>query len=326
MEKSGQDLILATKPYAKENRALSWYYTISTLLIYLAVLAGTYWNINLGARIICSLLAGMVCVRLFVIYHDHQHHTILNKSKLANFIFTLFGIWIFAPRSIWKRSHDYHHNHNSKLFSASIGSFPIMTKQKFLTASAAERRMYLTIRNPICIWLGFCTMFIYGMAVQSFLSNPHKHYDSLIALVANALVVTAITYFGGWQAFILTWALPFTLTCGLGSYLFYAQHNFPAATFKDNVDWTYEEAALDSSSSMKMNRVGEWITANIGYHHIHHMNSKIPFYRLKEAMKQIPELQHPKVTSLRPGEIFRCMKLKVWDPEQNRMLTLSEIS
>ena len=90
--------------------------------------------------------------------------------------------------------------------------------------------------------------------------------------------------------------------------------------FRENEEWAYEKAALESSSFMKMNPVMNWLTANIGYHHIHHLNSRIPFYRLPEVMKDIPELQHPKITSLSLKDIMACLKLKVWDKEQGKMV------
>ena len=111
----------------------------------------------------------------------------------------------------------------------------------------------------------------------------------------------------------------------LGSYLFYAQHNFPAAIYKPNTEWNYAGAALESSSYMEMNKIGHWMTANIGYHHVHHLNSRIPFYRLPEAMAAIPELQRPGRTSLSPSNIIKCLRLKAWDPELNRMVGYSEM-
>lgn len=111
----------------------------------------------------------------------------------------------------------------------------------------------------------------------------------------------------------------------LGAYLFFAQHNFPTVNYRINKDWNYADAALESSSYMKMNRFWRWVTANIGYHHVHHLNSRIPFYRLPEAMAAIPELQNAKITTLNPSDIISCLRLKVWDPEQNKMIGMSEI-
>jgi omega-6 fatty acid desaturase (delta-12 desaturase) len=118
---------------------------------------------------------------------------------------------------------------------------------------------------------------------------------------------------------------PCAVASALGSYLFYAQHNFPSVSFSDNADWTYETAALSSSSSLKTNPFMSWVTANIGYHHLHHLNSRIPFYRLPEVMKAIPELQSPKTTSLHPLEMLRCLRLKVWDVDVQRMVSRRRI-
>jgi omega-6 fatty acid desaturase (delta-12 desaturase) len=132
----------------------------------------------------------------------------------------------------------------------------------------------------------------------------------------------ALVFLLGWPALFLTMIIPHFIACAIGSYLFYAQHNFPGVTFSDNAGWTYEKAALESSSFMKMGPLMRWFTANIGYHHIHHLNARIPFYRLPEATAGIPELQDPKVTSLNPVEIFRCLRLKVWDVETQQMVGL----
>ena len=119
--------------------------------------------------------------------------------------------------------------------------------------------------------------------------------------------------------------LPFFLSQMLGAYLFYAQHNFPEAIFKNNTEWSYTDAALESSSYMALDPFMQWVTANIGFHHVHHLNSKIPFYRLPEAMAAIPELQRAKKTTLRPNDIAACLRLKVWDAEKNKMIGFKEM-
>jgi acyl-lipid omega-6 desaturase (Delta-12 desaturase) len=131
-----------------------------------------------------------------------------------------------------------------------------------------------------------------------------------------------VAVFLGAQALVLAILVPFFIAMAIGSYLFYAQHNFPDVSFSDNAGWTYEKAALTSSSYMKMNGLMAWVTANIGYHHVHHLNSRIPFYRLPEAMKALPELQDVKTTSLHPAEVWRCLRLKVWDVDTQRMVGL----
>ena len=127
----GKNLILATKPFAKEIRFKSWFHTLSTLSLLVLALCGALFIPAVFLKLISSVIAGLLLIRMFIIYHDHQHHTILTKSTTAEIIMTIFGMYMLSPTSIWKRSHDHHHNHNSKLFSASIGSYPIVTTKKY---------------------------------------------------------------------------------------------------------------------------------------------------------------------------------------------------
>ncbi len=322
---TGKELILATKPFAKEVRWKSWYFTITSFLLLAGSVAGTMLFDILALRILCSVAAALMLSRVFIIFHDYQHHTILRGSKVADALFTVFGIYMITPPNIWKRSHDHHHAHNAKLFSASIGSYPIMTRQKFMEASRAERFGYLAVRHPINMFFAYFTTFMYGMCIQSFLSSPRRHWDSLAVLVLHYTIAVFLFVKFGWLTWFLTFFLPFFLSHMLGAYLFYAQHNFPGVTFKKNVDWNYTHAALESSSFMDLNPFMQWVTANIGFHHIHHLNSKIPFYRLPEAMAAIPELQQAKVTTLKPSDIAACLRLKVWDADENRMIGFDEM-
>ena len=322
---TGKELILATKPFAKEIRSKSWYYTISSFLLLIGSIAGTYYFDNIFLRIGCSIFTAAMLARVFIIFHDYQHHTILRGSRVADIMFTLFGIYMITPPNIWKRSHDHHHANNAKLFSASIGSYPIMTRRKFLEASKKERFGYLAVRHPINMFFAYFTTFMFGMCVQSFLSNPRRHWDSLAVLLLHYAIAIFLFVKFGWLTWLLSFSLPFFLAHMLGAYLFYAQHNFPGATFRNNVDWNYTNAALESSSFMDLNPVMRWVTANIGYHHIHHLNAKIPFYRLPEAMAAIPELQVATMTSLMPSDIIACLKLKVWDADANKMIGYDEL-
>lgn len=323
--RSGKELILATKPFAREIRWVSWFHTLSTFLLLIAAIAGTYMVTPLAGRIACSIAVALLLSRFFMMFHDFQHHTILQKSKLANTIFTIYGIYMITPPSIWKRSHDHHHNHNAKLFSASIGSYPIMTRRKFEEATKRERFEYLAVRHPLNMVFGYFTMFLYGMCIQSFIANPRKHWDSMAIVVLHVGIAVFLFLKFGWLVWLLSFSLPFFLSHMFGAYLFYAQHNFPAVSFKTNADWNYTLAAMESSSFMKLNFFWRWVTANIGYHHIHHLNARIPFYRLPEAMAAIPELNNPRTTNLNPLEIISCLRLKVWDDDAGKMIGFREM-
>ncbi|MEN8662097.1 MAG: fatty acid desaturase family protein [Lentimonas sp.] len=324
--RTGKALILATKEFANDNTAKSWWAIISTFVLLALTAGGTLHNIHWSAQFVCSILLGLLMVRLFVIYHDHQHNAILTKSKAAKVFMQIWGVIAITPTSIWTHSHNHHHNHNSKLRSAHIGSYPVMTKERYLRASKKEQAQYLAMRHPLTIIFGYFTIFLVGMCIVPGLSDTKDHKDSLIALILHiALYVVIITFFG-WFTAIFAVLIPYFVACAMGSYLFYAQHNFPAVVFKENDGWTYEGAALESSSFCKMSPIMHYFTGNIGYHHIHHLNSKIPFYRLPEVYKKMPELQNAKTTTLNPLEVLRCLSLKIWDSDQQKLVPLKDIA
>ena len=323
--RTGKELILATKPFASDHSTKSWWVILSTTTLLAVFLAGTLAHFNLAGRIACSVLAGLVILRMFVIYHDQQHHAILPKSRLAGGFMWIVGVFCLSPSSIWKSSHNHHHNHNSKLRGSHIGSFPVMTKANFAKSSRSVRAQYLFMRHPLTILFGYVFVFLYGMCLYPLFDKPRAHWDCLIAFAVHALIGAALVVFFGWEAWLLAQVLPFLVSGAMGSYLFYAQHNFPDVSFHDNAGWTYEKAALESSSFMQTGRLMAWFTGNIGYHHIHHLNARIPFYRLPEVLAKMPELQHAKTTSLHPRDVIRCLGLKVWDVDAQRMVGVAGI-
>lgn len=320
----GKELILATCEYAKDDTTKSWATITSTVALLvvsaLAVALLPYWFLQFPV----AVLLGMLMVRMFVIYHDHQHHAILPKSKAAKHLMRLWGIFALTPSCIWQHSHNHHHNHNSKLRSSHIGSYPVMTKERYKNSSKSERTKYLLLRHPVTILFGYFTVFAMGMCIVPMLENIKANKDSLLALILHGLLYSCVIMNFGWLAAFFILFVPFFVASAIGSYLFYAQHNFPRVIFKDKEGWSYEGAALDSSSYCQMGAFMNYITGNIGYHHIHHLNAKIPFYRLPEAYEKLPELQAARVTSLRPKEIMRCLSLKVWDTDQQKLLSLKE--
>src|ERR1700722_2072542 len=183
--KSSKKLILATRPYAADNTARSWGCILSTTGLLLLAIAGTLLDFNPAVKIICSVFAGLLLLRLFVIYHDQQHHAILPKSRLAEFFMRVFGILALSPSSIWRSSHNHHHKHNSKIRGSHIGSFPIMTKAHYLKSSKAVRLNYLFARHPLTILFGYVSVFLIGMCIKPFLTKPREHFDCLISLLIH---------------------------------------------------------------------------------------------------------------------------------------------
>jgi omega-6 fatty acid desaturase (delta-12 desaturase) len=239
---------------------------------------------------------------------------------------TLFGIIALAPSSIWDESHEHHHHNNSKFSTFVVGSFPVISKTTFLNLSKGGRVKYLVIRHPLMIAFAYIPIFLVSFCLWPFFENPRKYWDCGVAALVHVFIGVVLYLAGGLQMLLFTLLVPSMVMNALGGYLFYAQHNFPKVLLRDDPGWSYFDAALNSSSYIRMNRLMRWVTANIGFHHVHHVNSRIPFYRLPEAMKSLPELQSPRETSLEPGEILKCLKLKVWDDDRGRMVSLKELS
>jgi omega-6 fatty acid desaturase (delta-12 desaturase) len=317
--RTGHELIEASRPFANENRARSWAYFWTTLAVMLVLYAATVWNLHWSARVASSLLAGLVTVRMFILYHDFQHGAILRGSKLATVLMSVYGLFVMQPPSVWRRSHNYHHKHNAKIAGASIGSYPVMTVEDYRRATPARRFGYAAARHPLTILLAYLTIFLYGMLIKSIATSPTRHWDSIVSLVLQAVLVTFALGVGS-EVLVLTLLLPQCISFVAGAYLFYAQHNFPDIQLRPREEWEYTYAALYSSSYMEMSRIMHWFTGNIGYHHVHHLNARIPFYRLPEAMEAIPELLVAGRTSLRPADVRRAFSLKLWDPAEGRMV------
>lgn len=315
-----KDLLVASKAFAVERRGKSWWVTFSSMgimlgLVLAAVLA-PWWPLRLAL----ALVNGLVIVRVFCLFHDFQHGAILRNSKLAQGIYWLFGTSILVPPSVWRETHNYHHAHTAKIVGSHIGSYPVVTTAMWGQMTGAQKTLYKLARHPLNVILAMLTVFSIGMCLRPFFRAPGKHWGGLVSFLLAYGTGAALTAAGHFDWFLFGWLVPMWLAAMAGAYLFYAQHNFPEAHIASRQDWTFSGAATDSSSYMEMGPLMSWFTANIGFHHVHHLNAAIPFYRLPEAMAAIPELAHPGKTSLQPKDIAACFKLKLWDPDANHMV------
>jgi omega-6 fatty acid desaturase (delta-12 desaturase) len=263
-------------------------------------------------------------VRTFITYHDYMHRAILPRSRVAWLLFRVYSALALTPPRSWKKSHNYHHGHVGKVSSPSIGAFPIMTTQMWREASWGERASYRLTRHPLTVLTGYITIFFFSITLRPLLQDPARHWDSLLALVGHAAMITLLWIFGGFNAAFFVLLLPMTIASAMGSYLFFAQHSFKRMHVLSPEAWTYYRSALESSSYMRLNKLMQWFTGNIGFHHIHHLNVRIPFYRLPEAMAAIPELQSPITTTLSPRDIRDCFRCCLWDEDRQRFVTYRE--
>ena len=150
-----KELILASKQFTGDNKVRSWYEILITIaLIAALVTAGFFTQIPFLGRLAGSIICGLLYVRLFVICHDYRHRAILLNSTPAKFLMKLVGVYVLAPEAIWLRSHEHHHNNNSKLTMSGIGSYPTISKSRFLSLTKGQRRLYLINRHPLTVIFG----------------------------------------------------------------------------------------------------------------------------------------------------------------------------
>jgi len=307
-----------------ESLEKSWWRVGSTFVLLGTALAGAGLAPGWPLRLCLSIVAAMLMVRAFITYHDYMHGTILARSRLAWLLFRVYaGLALTPPRS-WKKSHNYHHGHVGQVSSASIGAFPLMTARMWQAASPGERAAYRLTRHPITVLAGYVTIFAFSISLLPLLRDPVRHWDSAVALFSHGTLIAVLWLLGGFDTVFFVVLLPMTIASALGSYLFFAQHSFKGMRIMVPEAWTYQRAAMESSSYMRLNPLMRWITGNIGYHHVHHLNVRIPFYRLPEAMSAIPELQTPSTISLAPRDIADCFRSALWDEEEQRMVSYRE--
>lgn len=320
-----QALIAQTRAFATENHATSWWHVGSTLV----VLAGTvalaasapWWPL----RAVGSLLMAGLLIRTFILFHDFMHGSLLRGSKPAKWLFNVLGVLMLTPPKVWAATHNHHHANTGRLAAKPEGTFTLWTVQQWRAAGTKQRVAYFLERNPLTMALGLLTIFVFGLCLIPFVRNPKKNFSAgLAALVHLSLTAGVIALFGV-QTYLLAMLIPMCVAYAFGSYLFFVQHNFEEALVREEADWTHAASAVEASSFLELSPVMHWFTGNIGYHHIHHLNPRIPFYRLPEAMAAIPALQDARVARLSVGEVWKTLtRLDLWDHESRRFVTFRE--
>ncbi len=330
-QRGEKELHEATRPFAKESPFKSWWFVGSTFAILAVELGGAallpWWPLRLAF----SVIGGLTLVRAFVLYHDFMHRAILRDSWPAKILFYAFGLVSLTPPRSWRYSHNHHHAHVGKpvplqegrfsYATSEVGAMPLLTTHMWQQATSAQRLWYRISRHPLTILGAYVTVFLLSICLVPTVKNPRKFWDGAVALLAHIALLSGLWIWGGFSVVFFAVLLPATIAASLGAYLFFAQHNYEGLRVLPANQWSHYRGAIESSSFMRLGPLGNWFTANIGYHHVHHLNALIPFYRLPEAMRAIPELQHPEITTLRPHDVISCLRLSLWDPDEERLVT-----
>src|SRR5687768_15900102 len=183
--REGRALIEATKPFAVENARDSWRHLLTVIAVLAAGIAAAalapWWPVRLAA----SVVAGLTIVRLFIVYHDHMHGSLLKESKLASAILSVYGVLVMAPPKVWRETHNYHHAHTAQIVGSHIGSYAVVTVEMWKKMKPADRLKYRIVRHPLTILFGYVPIFMIGMCINSLRKSVTKYWDSAAALALN---------------------------------------------------------------------------------------------------------------------------------------------
>ena len=325
-DQADRDLFKATLPFGIESVKTSWWVVGSTFLMLLAALFGAALAPAWPLRLLFSIVSALLMLRAFITYHDYLHNAILSRSRPAQWLFYLYAAFSLTPPRSWKNSHNFHHGHVGKIDADSVGAFAMMTTDEWRDASFAARMAYRIERHPLTILAGYFTIFFLSVTLMPLLRNPARHWDSLLVLLSHFTLIAVLWIVGGFDVAFFVVLLPMTIASMIGSYLFFAQHSFENMRVLPTQTWTSRRAAMESSSYLKLNKVMSWFTGNIGYHQFHHLNVRIPFYRLPEAMAAIPELQSPVTITLSLKDIRASFQCCLWDEGLQRMVSYREFT
>jgi omega-6 fatty acid desaturase (delta-12 desaturase) len=265
-----------------------------------------------------AILAGAFLVRVFIIFHDCGHGSYF-RSRTANDVFGFItGVLTFTPYFHWRWEHAIHHASAGHLDKRGTGDVWTLTVQEYLESSRWKKFSYRLARNPFVLFvIAPLYVFLIWQRIPARNSSKRERYSVYwmdLALFGMAVALSAVF---GIKAYALIQLTVMAVAGGAGVWLFYVQHQFEGTYWERGEDWDYTAAALKGSSFYKLPRILQWFSGNIGYHHIHHLSSRIPNYHLESCHKADPLFQQVKPITLFSS--FKSLTFRLWD-EQRRQL------
>lgn len=299
----------------------------STLLPFMAVFAAMLFAIDAGYFIALLLapLGGLFLLRLFIIQHDCGHEAFLNNRHGNKWIGRAIGVLTLTPYDCWQRSHALHHASTGNLDARGFGDVDTLTVKEYMSRGRMQRLFYRLYRHPIVLLgLGPAYLFLLRHRLPIGLMKAGVVYW-ISALATNAvtatiLVALALVFGPGTVAIVFFPVL--LIAASTGVWLFYVQHQFDEAQWDYRKEWSFHTYAMLGSSYLDLPPVLRWFTGNIGVHHVHHLMSRIPFYRLPDVLKAYPELRE--MNRITPRQTPRLFLLALYDENRRRLVSFRE--
>ena len=285
-----------------------------------ATLDRGYW---LGL-LLAAPAAGFL-VRLFMIQHDCGHGAFFRHRLVNDWIGRAIGVLTLTPYDFWRRTHAIHHATSGNLERRGTGDIDTLTVQEYFARSRWGRLRYRVYRHPI-VMFGFGPAYLFivqhRLPVGLMRGGLQPWFSTMATNVAIAAVVATMIWLVGIGAFLLVHLPIMLLASSIGVWLFYVQHQFEDTEWAHNDVWNLHLVALHGSSHYDLPGALRWFTANIGVHHIHHLCSRIPYYRLPLVLRDYPDLGV--IGRLTITQSFRCVRLVLWDEGQQRLVSFRD--
>lgn len=308
-------------PFQVPSLALSIWQIVNTMVPLVACwylmwrfLEVSYWY-TLGV----SVIAGLLVVRVFIIFHDCGHGSFFKSKRANDIVGFIAGMITFTPYGHWRWQHAVHHATSGDLDRRGEGDIWTLTVKEYLAASRGKRMVYRVTRNPfILLVIGPLFLFLLYQRVSSSGAKGKDRASVFWMNVALTFMVAGLCWLFGWKEYLMM-QLPVTAVAGAaGIWMFYVQHQYEDVYWENHEGWNYTTAALEGSSFYKLPKILQWFTGNIGYHHVHHLSSKIPNYYLERCHNS-----HQIFKSVKPMTFLnslKCASLRLWDEESRRLV------
>ncbi len=323
---SARDWVSTLAKYREPNQLRSAFELGVSLIPFLLLWALAWMSLSLSywLALAISMFNAAFLLRLFAIQHDCGHGAFFKNRAVSDWVGRVIGVMTLTPYDVWRRTHSTHHNTSGNLDKRGMGDIHTLTVAEYQALTPLNRLLYRLYRHPITLFgLGPGYLFFFQNRLPLGLTVSIRFWISAMATnLAIFAVLFSIYYFGGLMPVLLIF-LPSTLIAATaGVWLFYVQHQFENTHWDADENWQLHEAALHGSSYYQLPPVLQWFSANIGIHHVHHLYSRIPFYRLTEVLRDHSDLANSNQMTIRQS--LASSRLHLWDEKHKRLLSFSE--
>jgi omega-6 fatty acid desaturase (delta-12 desaturase) len=297
----------------------------TSVVPYLALSVGMYLALAVSPWLTLALapVTAAFLLRSYIIFHDCSHGSFMPSRRANAWLGAFCGLLVLSPFVRWRHDHAVHHATSGDLDKRGIGDLPTLTVAEYRARSPRGRLAYRLFRNPLIMFgVGPVFAMIIGPRIVARSAAPRMRNSVIRTDIVLAVIAAALIWAIGLGDLLLVWAPAALLAGAVGIWLFYVQHQFEDAYWQRADGWTYADAALRGSSFLDLPKVLQFVSGNIGYHHIHHLSVRIPNYNLQRAHEENPVFQSVPTLSLRDG--LRAVRLKLWDEERARLVTFAQ--